>query len=102
MINIKVYGTEQRCASCVNAPSSKETASWLEAALDRIYDGFTIEYVDIYQPQTMDEKNFAQRVLDEDLWYPVIVIDEIIVSEGTPHLKDIYHKLNELGLIRKE
>jgi disulfide oxidoreductase YuzD len=28
-VEILVYGAEERCASCVNLPSSKETTEWL-------------------------------------------------------------------------
>jgi len=34
---IEIYGTEVICASCVNAPSSKDTYEWLQAAIDRKY-----------------------------------------------------------------
>ena len=100
MLEILVYGAEDRCASCINAPSSKETASWLEAALQREYksDHFQIRYVDIHQPNTQEEKEFSQRVFDEDLWYPVVVINGAIITEGNPMLKVIYGKLDELGV----
>ncbi|TGU62208.1 DUF1462 family protein, partial [Mesorhizobium sp. M00.F.Ca.ET.186.01.1.1] len=29
-VEIKVFGTEQLCASCVNLPSAKETAEWMQ------------------------------------------------------------------------
>ncbi len=32
---IEVFGAEIICASCVNAPSSKDTYEWLQAAIDR-------------------------------------------------------------------
>ena len=104
MVTIKVYGTDELCASCINAPSSVETASWLHAALRRIYNGetFQVVYVDIKAPQTMEEEIFSKRVFDEDLWYPVVVINGSIITEGNPNLKDIYRKLDELGLSRIE
>lgn len=100
MVEILVYGAKIRCASCINAPSSEETASWLKAALGRIYDPhqFTIRYVDIYKPSTSAEEQFCRRVLDEDLWYPVVVINESIVTEGNPDLKIIYKKMDELKI----
>ena len=44
--------------SCVNAPSSLETASWLEAALSRVYDEnlVKVRYVDIFDPQAEREE----------------------------------------------
>lgn len=102
MTEILVYGAEQLCASCVNAPSSKETASWLEAALKRVYanDAFVVRYVDIYSPKNPQEQEFSQRVIEEDLWYPVVVIDGNIVTEGSPDLKVIYKYLDQAGISR--
>ena len=37
MLNIEIYGADIICASCVNAPSSKDTYEWLQAAIDRKY-----------------------------------------------------------------
>lgn len=104
MVQILVYGAEQLCASCLSAPSSKETASWLDAALKRIYrnDQITVRYVDIYKPESDEEKAFSERVLEEDLWYPVVVIDKAVITEGNPNLQVIYKKLDELGISRIE
>jgi disulfide oxidoreductase YuzD len=99
-VTIKVYGTEQLCASCVNLPSAKETAAWLEAALSRKYghDAVAIEYCDFQQPKTAEDKAWAERIVNEDLWYPLVVISGEIVGEGNPKLKDIYAKLETLGV----
>lgn len=98
---IIIYGAEQICASCVNLPSAKETFEWIEAAVKRkfIDQSFKISYVDIYNPPTNDKekKKFAQRVIDEDLFYPVVVIGEKIVGEGNPKLKVIYEELEKYG-----
>lgn len=102
MTEILVYGAEQLCASCVNAPSSKETASWLEAALKRVYakEAIVVRYVDIYSPENQQEQEFSQRVIEEDLWYPVVVIQGEIVTEGSPDLKVIYKYLDQVGIPR--
>lgn len=98
-IVVEVYGAEEICASCVHLPSSQETASWLEAALNRKYGKqVKVAYVDIYQPKTDRERRFANKVLEEDLWYPVVVIQDEIVGEGNPKLKKIYEHLEKLGL----
>jgi disulfide oxidoreductase YuzD len=97
---IVVYGAEQVCPSCVNLPSSKETYEWLEAAISRKFPNqpFTIKYVDIYQPPEDEEmKAFAIRVIEEDLFYPVVVIEGEIVGEGNPKLKTIYAELEKYG-----
>jgi disulfide oxidoreductase YuzD len=99
-VEVKVYGTEQLCASCVNRPSAKETAAWLEAAISRKYgnDSIRITYCDFQLPQTEEDKSWAKRIVEEDLWYPLVVISGEIVGEGNPKLKDIYAKLEELGI----
>ena len=104
MLEIMVYGAEELCASCLNAPSSKDTASWLEAALKRVFAGesLSVRYVDIHQPESEEEKQFSKRVIDEDLWYPVVVIQGNVITEGNPDLKVIYKKLDELGIPRAE
>ncbi|MDR6226291.1 YuzD family protein [Desmospora profundinema] len=98
-VNVQVYGAEERCASCVNFPSAQETASWLEAALGRKFgDAVNVRYIDIHDPEGTDEKAFSRRVIEEDLWYPVVVIDHEIVGEGNPKLNAIQRKLEEMGL----
>lgn|GEM_PF-79451 len=99
-VTIQVYGAEQVCASCVGAPSSKDTFEWLGAALSRKYPGqpFDMRYIDIFSPgDDPDEKAFAQKVLDEDLFYPVVVIEGEVAAEGNPTLKKIYAKMEQYG-----
>lgn len=104
MLEILVYGAKERCASCVNAPSSIETATWLQAALSRVYarEEFNVRFVDIHAPQSEQERRMAQRVLEEDLWHPVVAINDRVISEGNPDLKLIYKELNALGLRKNE
>jgi disulfide oxidoreductase YuzD len=99
-VEVKVYGTEQLCASCVNLPSAKETAEWLQAALSRKYgnERLRVTYSDFQQPQTEEDRNWASRIIEEDLWYPLVVISGEIVGEGNPKLKDICAKLEQLGV----
>ncbi|MFC4323502.1 YuzD family protein [Litchfieldia salsa] len=100
-IELIVYGAEVLCPSCVNLPSSKETYEWLEAAVSRKFPNqpFTITYVDIYNPPSDDgnKKQFAERVIEEDLFYPVVVIENEIVGEGNPKLKTIYSEMEKFG-----
>jgi disulfide oxidoreductase YuzD len=99
-VEIVLYGAEQLCPSCVNLPSSKETFEWLEAAIARKFPDqpFKMTYVDIYQPTGENEKlNFAKKVIEEDMFYPVVVINEKIVGEGNPRLKTIFSELESHG-----
>lgn len=101
-IEICVYGAEQICASCVNLPSSKDTCEWLEAAISRKFPGqpFTVSYIDIYNPpHDPIKQSFAQRVIEEDMFYPVVLIEDNIVGEGNPKLKVIYEELEKYGYV---
>jgi disulfide oxidoreductase YuzD len=99
MVDLYVYGADQVCPSCVSFPSSKETASWLSHALERKYGKqVAVHYVDIYSPAGEEQVYFAKKVLDEDLWYPVVVIQNEVIAEGNPKLKTICERLEKLGL----
>ncbi|MDC2865664.1 YuzD family protein [Bacillus sp. BP-3] len=100
MIKVSVYGAKVVCASCVGMPSSTETYEWLQAAIGRKYEGqeekFHFEYVDIYEEQEEEEKRaFVERVIEEDLFYPVVLVNNEIVGEGNPRLKDVYEEIEK-------
>lgn len=99
-VEIILYGAEQLCPSCVNLPSSKETFEWLEAAIARKFpeQPFKMTYVDIHFPPAEPEKqSFAQKVIEEDMFYPVVVIKDKVVGEGNPRLKTIFSELEKHG-----
>lgn len=100
MVNVQVYGTKIICASCVGMPSSTETFEWLQAAIGRKYEGqenkFNFEYIDFQEEQEDEEKKaFAERVVEEDLFYPVVLVNGEIVGEGNPRLKDVYEEIEK-------
>lgn len=104
-VEICVYGAQVLCPSCVNLPSSKETYEWLEAALSRKFPNqpFIISHVDIYNPpDDKKKKEFAERVIDEDMFYPVVVLEEKVVGEGSPKLKTIYAEMEKYGYKQAE
>jgi disulfide oxidoreductase YuzD len=99
-VEIVVYGAEKVCASCVNLPTSKETYEWLDAAISRKFpeQPFTIRYVDIFNPpEEADLRGFAARVIEEDMFYPVVSIFGKVVGEGNPKLKTVYSELEKYG-----
>ncbi|RSK28431.1 DUF1462 family protein [Bacillus sp. HMF5848] len=99
-LDIYVYGADVLCPSCVNLPSSKETYEWLQAALTRKFSNqpFTIHYIDIFNPpDTSKQEEFAKRVIDEELFYPIVVIEDKIVGEGNPKLKTISSEMEKYG-----
>jgi disulfide oxidoreductase YuzD len=105
VLEVVLYGAEELCPSCVHLPSSKETFEWLEAAILRKFPNqpFMMTYVDILQPpEDEDKKHFAKRVIDEDMFYPVVVIKEKVVGEGNPRLKTIFAELEKHGFTSSE
>jgi len=105
IVEIAIFGAEQICASCVNLPSSIDTYEWLQAAIGRKFPNqpFTFTYTDIFQPPEDEvKKQFAQKVIDEDLFYPVILVEEKVVGEGSVRLKTIYAELEKYGYVSEE
>ena len=106
VVEIAIFGAEQICASCVNLPSSIETYEWLEAAITRKFPNqpFKFTYTDIFEPpiEDQDKQQFAQKVIDEDLFYPVILVEGKIVGEGSARLKTIYAELEKYGYAATE
>ncbi|GGM37204.1 disulfide oxidoreductase [Paraliobacillus quinghaiensis] len=99
MVNLTVYGAGEICPSCVNAPSSKETYEWLQAAVSRKFPNYNqiqFMYVDIFQ-QANNKQNqqWINKIKEEELFYPVIVVDNEFISEGNPRIKTIYQVLEQ-------
>ncbi|SES64989.1 Disulfide oxidoreductase YuzD [Salinibacillus kushneri] len=100
-IKVTVYGADQICASCVNAPGSKDTYEWLQAAISRKFGNANIKYsyVDIFSPpENKKIQELAGRVVEEEFFYPLVIVDDEIAGEGNPRLKTIYSILEEKGL----
>ncbi|GAA0464775.1 DUF1462 family protein [Alkalibacillus silvisoli] len=100
-IELVVYGADVLCPSCVNLPSSKEQYDWLQAAISRKFgdNGVIYKYVDIYNPpEEKPYQQFATKVIDEDMFYPVVLVEGEVVGEGNPRLKTIYKALEKKGL----
>ena len=99
-IEIEIFWADVQCASCVNAPSSKDTYEWLQAAIDRKYPGqtYTINYINIDQPiENERHKDWALRVQDDEFFYPLVLINNEVIGEGYIQLKPIYKELEKLG-----
>ncbi len=97
-VQIKVYGSEHPCPSCLHSPSSKETFEWLKAALTRKYPNqpLMIDYIDIEQPP-LENDPYVESIQNEDIFYPAVVINGLLVGEGNPQLKTIFAELEKLG-----
>lgn len=102
---VTVYGSEQICASCVGAPSSKDTYEWLQAAIGRKYtsEGIQYNYIDINKNQSDPvHQAYVEKIIEEDLFYPIVWVNDKMVAEGIPNLKPIYRALEQLGVKMKE
>ncbi|MBL3648295.1 YuzD family protein [Bacillus vallismortis] len=99
-VMLSVYGAETICASCVNMPTAKDTYEWLEAALKRKYPNqpFAMQYIDIYEPpDNKQEKELAEKIRNDEYFYPLVLVEDKIVGEGNPTLKDVYKEMEKYG-----
>ncbi|MDN4609064.1 YuzD family protein [Sporosarcina highlanderae] len=101
-VKIEIYGADIICASCVNAPSSKDTYEWLQAAIDRKYAGqpYEIEYIDIESEiEDPEQKNIAEQVLNDEYFYPLVRIQGEVIGEGYIQLKPVFNELEKYGYV---
>lgn len=104
-VTLTVYGADIICASCVNAPSSKDTYEWLEAAIGRKFNGHQIHfrYVDIEQPSESDvDADFIEQIQNDELFYPLVTIEDEVIGEGYIQLKPVYTALEQHGYVTAE
>ncbi|MFC5591326.1 YuzD family protein [Sporosarcina soli] len=101
-VKIEIFGAEVVCASCVNAPSSKDTYEWLQAAIDRKYPNqpYDIEYIDIYS-SIADERQqgIAEQVQNDEFFYPLVMIEDEMIGEGYIQLKPVFNALEKHGYV---
>lgn len=100
IVEISIYGAERLCPSCVNLPSSKETFEWLQAAITRKYPNQPIQfsYIDLdHPPNEVSKQKLVKQMIEEDLFYPLVLVEDTIVAEGNPRLKVIYKELEKYG-----
>lgn len=99
-VMLSVYGAETVCASCVNMPTAKDTYEWLEAALKRKYPNqpFEMQYIDIHEPSDNEHaKELAEKIRNDEYFYPLVLVEDKIVGEGNPKLKDVYEEMEKHG-----
>ncbi|CQR48249.1 hypothetical protein BN1058_02603 [Paraliobacillus sp. PM-2] len=99
MIQLTVYGAEQLCASCVQAPSSKETFEWLQAAIGRkFYDTnhIVFTYIDIFSENNGEEhEHWIEQIKRDELFYPAVVVNGTLVDEGVIRIQKVYQAIQE-------
>ncbi|MBL7565651.1 YuzD family protein [Staphylococcus saccharolyticus] len=86
-ISVVVYGADVACASCVNAPTSKDTYQWLQPLLKRKLPKhhFEFTYIDIENDTdnlTDHDEQFIERINDDELFYPLITMNDEYVADG--------------------
>ena len=99
---IEIYGADIICASCANSPSSKDTYEWLQAAIGRKYPNqpYNIEYIDIESDITDDrQKGIAQQVLNDEYFYPLVMINGEMIAEGHIQLKPVFSEFDKRGYV---
>lgn len=99
---IEVYGAEIMCASCVNAPSSKDTYEWLQAAIDRKFPNqrYLIRYINIDSPiDNEHDKEWAKKIQNDEFFYPLVLINNEVIGEGYIQIKPIFSALEKLGFV---
>lgn len=104
-VKIEVFGANVICASCVNAPSSKDTYEWLQAAIDRKYPNqpYEIEYIDIDGDIIDDRRNeIAEQIRHDEYFYPLVMIDGEMIGEGHIQLKPVFHALEKAGYVAEK
>ena len=90
---VNVYGRDVICASCVNAPGSKDTYDWLQAVLGRKYPDHDLHfnYIDMDRDENLSDydEEIIGRINDDELFYPLVAINDEIVQDGYVQLKPI-------------
>lgn len=102
---IEVFGADIICASCVNAPSSRDTYEWLQAAISRKYPGqpYTIKYIDIESDIQNERQNeIAEQVRNDEYFYPLVMINEEMIGEGHIQLKPVFNALEKYGYVSEK
>ena len=101
-VKIEIFGADIICASCVNAPSSRDTYEWLQAAISRKYpeQPFEIEYIDI-ESDIPDPKQqaIAEQVRNDEFFYPLVIVEGEVIGEGYIQLKPVFNELEKHGFI---
>ncbi len=99
-IIIEIFGANTTCASCVQAPSSKDTYEWLRAAIARKYPGERYEMVYIDIDKEIDDKRqreIAAQVRNDEYFYPLVMLNGDMIGEGHIRLKPLFSALDQLG-----
>ena len=93
-VSVVVYGADVVCASCVNAPTSKNTYEWLQPLLKRKYPqiDFQFTYIDFeHQTEnlTVHDVQFIEQLQEDELFYPLVTMNDAYVADGYIQTKQV-------------
>jgi disulfide oxidoreductase YuzD len=95
---VNIYGREKACPSCVNAPGSIETYEWLQAILKRKYPDaqFNFSYIDLDHNDNLTDfdESIIEQINNDELFYPLVAINDEILQDGYVQIKPIQKWLN--------
>ena len=84
-VKVNVYGANVVCASCVNAPTSKDIFDWIQPNLERKYPdiSFTYNYIDIFDKgnHTDYDESIVERIEDGWLDFDVVVASPDMMAQ---------------------
>ncbi|MFC6118872.1 YuzD family protein [Macrococcoides bohemicum] len=93
MINVIIYGADVVCASCVNAPTSKDIYDWIQPNLERKFPDlkFNYHYIDINKSENLTDhdENIIEQINNDELFYPLITMNDEIVADGYIQLPQV-------------
>lgn len=92
-----MIGDASQCSTCIGAPSSKETADWLQELINRRYgqQRFKVRYLDLEEEGVpMALKAPLNQAIDERI-FPLILINGQVISEGIPNPRVILAALDK-------
>lgn len=99
-VSVVVYGADVICASCVNAPSSRNTYEWLQSILERKYPDIQFEYtyIDIEKDTenlSDHDQQYIEQINEDELFYPLVTMNDEYVTDGYVQLKPITRFIDE-------
>ena len=93
-VSVVVYGADVVCASCVNAPTSKNTYEWLQPFLKIKYPqiDFQFTYIDFeHQTENLTDHDvqFIEQLQEDELFYPLVTMNDAYVADGYIQTKQV-------------
>ena len=90
---VNVYGRDVICASCLEAPGSKDTHDWLDALFQKKFpnEEIKVNYIDMDNDTNLSDydQELIEQVNNDELFYPLVTINDEIVQDGYVQLKPI-------------